>query len=76
MKEKLIKTILDNVDGDLRIVNLQKLTDDILDLLKVKTDWAGLDPEKWGELEYVTNVSQKGHWEEDDIGKISIDEEE
>ena len=44
--------------------------------MKPNVDWAGLDPNKWGETEYTTSVSQKGHWEEDDIGKIWVDEEE
>ena len=51
LKERLIKTVLSHLDGEMRVINLQQMIEDILDLVKIKVDWAGIDPVKWGDVE-------------------------
>ncbi len=50
MKEKLTNIILKHCDGDLRIITLSPMIDEIIALYSTPVDWAGLDPNKWGEL--------------------------
>ena len=77
MKEELIKIIVDNLDYDMRVVDVVGLADKILELLKPSVDWAGLDPAKWGELEYTNQVFSGGHWEVDDAGyTIWVDDDD
>ena len=64
------------------------MVDAILELVSPKTDWAAIDPEKWGELEainvpegesvtiYTNLIFPKGHWEVDDAGfYVWVDDE-
>ena len=61
MKEKLTNIILKHCDGDLMIINLSGMVNEIEEMLadgfypleprrsqKEHVDWAGLDPVKWG----------------------------
>ena len=50
LKERLIKTVLSHLDGQMRVINLQQMTEEILSLLSPGIDWAEIDPVKWGEL--------------------------
>jgi len=59
MKEKLTNIILKHCDGDLVVINLSGMVDEIEELYAserkinadLAVDWAGIDPVKWGELE-------------------------
>ena len=56
MKEKIIKTILENTDEDLRVTDLVGLAEAIEELrfgywYPSRVDWGGIDSDKWGELE-------------------------
>lgn len=68
MKEKLIKIILEHTDEDLRVIDLVGLVDAIEALYAeyeghwmYPTDWASIDPKKWGDLWETNNM-----WEEED----------
>ena len=60
MKEKLTNIILKYCDNDLMIVNLSGMVDEIEELYaserwtkinaELATDWAAIDPVKWGDL--------------------------
>lgn len=51
------------------------LNAEIAKALKPNVDWAGIDPKKWGEVEYVKDPSPKGHWETDGFGyRVWIDD--
>ena len=51
LKERLIKTVLSHLDGEMRVINLQQMTEEILSLLKPSINWAEIDPAKWGDVE-------------------------
>ena len=57
MKEQLIKTILANLDGEMRVISLLKMADEILALWRPNVDWAKIDPDKWGDWDNM--------WEEE-----------
>jgi len=55
VKEKIIKTILENTDEDLRVTDLVGLAEAIEKLYGrhyyCRIDWGGIDSDKWGELD-------------------------
>ena len=50
MREKITKAILAHLDGEMRVINLQAMVDDILDTVNPNIPWSEVDPKKWGEL--------------------------
>ena len=76
MREKITKAILAHVDGEMRIINLQAIVDEIMKATQPNTPWSEIDPKKWGSIgeeiikwpEYTNEVFPPGHWEVDDAG--------
>ena len=77
MREKITKAVLAHLDGEMRVINLQAMVDEILGVMRPNMNWSEVDPKKWGELvtetidenpEYVNEVFPPGHWEHDDAG--------
>lgn len=68
MKKKLIKTIFENLDEDMRLVDVLKLVNGIEALYKPNTleELNKIDEDKYPI--YTNQVFPSGHWEQDDAG--------